>query len=190
MYKNRIIRKELIDLYGSECFIEKLHIRPTKNIKYKGKKQHSKMQRLTLHHIKMKCEGGETSVENGALLNAENHEWFHKQDRETQDMLNKMFVKYKKFADFLRGREIPVVEDDIDPEIKVNAMIFETKEIKKQRDNLVNTIDMLIESGVPISHIVIANKNGLKEHYRDRIDKLEQENKELKEKIKEKEEER
>lgn len=55
----------------------------------------------------------------------------------------------------------------------------EEERIKKQRDNLVNTLDMLIESGVPISHIVIANKQAL----RIRIDKLLKENEELKEKI-------
>lgn len=177
---NRSIRKKLIELYGSECFINKLHLRVVKPQKYKGKKQYNKMQRLTYHHIKAKSEGGETTIENGALLNAENHEWLHKQDKKKQDVINKMFIEYKKIADKLRSREIPVVLEDIKPKIKVNAFTFETEKIKKQRDNLVNTIDMLIESGVPISHIVIANKNGLKEHYLDRIEKLEKENKELK----------
>ena len=186
---NRSIRKKLIELYGSECFINKLHLRILKPVKYKGKKQHAKMQRLTYHHIKMKCEGGETTVENGALLNAENHEWLHKQDKETQDVINNMFVEYKKFADSLRTKEIPVVLEDIKPEAKVNAFIFDTEKIKNQRQNLINTIDMLIDSGVPISHIVIANKNGIKEHYLDRIDKLEKENKELKAKLNEKEQE-
>lgn len=136
MSSNRSVRKRLIELYGPECFIEKLHLRPQKPTKYKGKKQHAKMQRLTYHHMKMKCEGGETTVENGALLNTENHEWFHKQDREMQDIMNNMFKEYKKFADHLRGRDIPVViEDDLKPEIKVNALVFEPeKEREKERD--------------------------------------------------------
>lgn len=64
----------------------------------------------------------------------------------------------------------------------MNEEISEEKK-KHFRDNLVRTIDMLIESGVPISHIVIANKHALKVNYRDRIDRLEKENKELREKL-------
>lgn len=133
MSSNRSARKRLIELYGPECFIEKLHLRVSKSTRYKGKKQHAKMQRLTYHHIKMKSEGGETSVENGALLNAENHEWFHKQDRKMQDVMNNMFKEYKKFADSLRTEEIPVIEDDIKPEIKINTIVF-SPEKQKERD--------------------------------------------------------
>ena len=94
MSKNKSVRKELERLYGRECFIDKLHLRKDKQ-KYKGKAQYKRMKQLTYHHIKMKKDGGRATIENGALLSAENHTWFHKQSPEKQAEMNKAFQEYK-----------------------------------------------------------------------------------------------
>lgn len=110
MSSNKKAREELEKRYGSECFIEKLHLRKdTEPRKYKSKNQMKKMNQLSYHHIKMKKDGGKATVENGALLSLENHAWFHKQDESTQGYLNAIFQEHKrqvddctiKFVDFI-----------------------------------------------------------------------------------------
>ena len=74
MSSNKRAKEELIRIYGAECFIEKLKLRKdVKPIRYKSKGQMKKMKQLTFHHIKMRKDGGRATVENGALLSAENH---------------------------------------------------------------------------------------------------------------------
>lgn len=93
---NKKAREELIKRYGAECFIEKLHLRKdTERKRYTSRGQMEKMRRLTYHHIKMRKDGGEASVENGALLSNENHMWFHQQNERDQRRMNKMFQEYK-----------------------------------------------------------------------------------------------
>lgn len=53
------------------------------------------MKKLSYHHIIEKSKGGPTTVENGALLSVENHEWFHKQPKSEQIKMNKAFQDYK-----------------------------------------------------------------------------------------------
>ena len=95
MSSNKTIREKMIEIYGAECFIEKLHLRRDEPQEYVGKKQYKKMQNLTFHHIKMKCEGGEATVENGAILSNENHQWFHQQPKSEQKRMNRAFQEYK-----------------------------------------------------------------------------------------------
>jgi len=96
---NKSAKEELIRLYGKECFIEKLHLRPDTERKYTGKAQYHRMKQLTYHHIREKSKGGKATVENGALLSAENHEWFNKQSKEKQRELNNAFQEYKHRVD-------------------------------------------------------------------------------------------
>lgn len=95
MSKNKSARQELERLYGKECFIEKLHLREETQKRYTGKGQLKRMKQLTYHHIQMRKDGGKATVENGALLSAENHSWFHKQTQEKQAEMNKAFQQYK-----------------------------------------------------------------------------------------------
>ena len=53
------------------------------------------MKQLTYHHIVKREHGGRTTVENGALLSAENHQWFNKQSEIKQAIMNDMFQQYK-----------------------------------------------------------------------------------------------
>ena len=95
MSNNRAVRERMIELYGPECFIDKLRLRHDEPTTYKGKKQYKKIQNLTYHHIKMKSKGGQATVENGALLSNENHQWFHKQSKADQKKMNEAFQRYK-----------------------------------------------------------------------------------------------
>ena len=97
MSSNRNIKLKMIAKYGNECWIDKLHLRPCIEPRiYKGKGQLKRMKQLTFHHIKERSKGGRATEENGALLSAENHAWFHKQPKEVQDKLNQIFQEYKK----------------------------------------------------------------------------------------------
>ena len=100
MSSNKNAKQKLIKKYGAECFIEKLHLRKdTTPRKYKGKGQMKRMKQLTYHHIKMRKDGGKATVENGALLSAENHAWFHQQSPQAQEYMNAIFQEYKKQMD-------------------------------------------------------------------------------------------
>lgn len=121
---NKSAKNKLIQLYGSECFIEKLHLRhDTEPRHYTRKTQMKKMKQLTYHHIIEKRNGGQTTVENGALLSVENHQWFNEQSPEIQRKLNKKFQEYKKCK---------VIIEDITPilEIKIAEVIPTETEIK------------------------------------------------------------
>ena len=109
---NKRAKERLIELYGAECFIEKLHLRvDTEPRRYTSKGQYKRMKQLTFHHIRERQHGGKATIENGALLSAENHIWFNKQSKEAQRQMNELFQKYKasveckvEFADELDTR--------------------------------------------------------------------------------------
>lgn len=134
MSSNKRAKEELIRIYGAECFIEKLKLRKdVKPTRYKSKGQMKKMKQLTFHHIKMRKDGGRATVENGALLSAENHAWFHQQSYKDQTQMNAMFQEYKK-----QYQECEVVfVDDLDLGFEIKAMEFciDEKEQKKEKYN-------------------------------------------------------
>ena len=134
MSSNKRVKEELIRIYGAECFIEKLKLRKdVKPTRYKSKGQMKKMKQLTFHHIKMRKDGGRATVENGALLSAENHAWFHQQSSKDQTQMNAMFQEYKK-----QYQECEVIfVDDLDLSFEIKAMEFciDEKEQKKEKYN-------------------------------------------------------
>lgn len=123
---NRQAKERLIQLYGAECFIDKLKLRKDdKPRHYTGKAQMKRMKKLTYHHIQEKRNGGKATVENGAILSAENHEWFNKQSPEKQAELNRKFQEYKKCSiEFVEG---------LDTEIEIKETIFEPQELFKKK---------------------------------------------------------
>ena len=125
MSSNKNAKQELIKRYGAECFIEKLHLRKdTTPRRYTSKGQKKRMKQLTYHHIKMKKDGGKATVENGALLSAENHSWFHQQSPQAQGYMNAIFQEYKKQID-----ECTVVfVDKLDLPFEVRAIDFSIDE--------------------------------------------------------------
>ena len=99
MSSNKSVKEEMIRRYGTKCFIERLKLRDTSGLRYKGKGQYKKMKMLTYHHIRMKSKGGKATVENGALLSAENHAWFHQQPKGDQERMNQQFQDLKRDID-------------------------------------------------------------------------------------------
>lgn len=98
---NKRAKERLIKLFGVQCFIDKLHLRKKdkdkkRGKKFKGSKKRRKiLQNLTYHHIIERHLGGRATVENGALLSKENHEWFHKQPVSDQINMDRKFQEYK-----------------------------------------------------------------------------------------------
>lgn len=125
MSSNRKAKEELIRYYGAECFIEKLHLRKDKEPRtYTGKGQYARMKQLTYHHIRMKKDGGRATRENGALLSAENHAWFHKQSQQAQGYMNTMFQEYKRQTDECRV----VYVDELDLPFEIHPIEFSIDE--------------------------------------------------------------
>jgi len=132
MSSNKKAKEALIELYGAECFIERLHLRDTSGLKYTGSKQYKRMKMLTYHHIKMKSKGGKATVRNGALLSAENHAWFHQQSNLEQERMNEMFQEFKQKIDNADECEI-VITDDVPQIAEVRIMTFSPKELEYNR---------------------------------------------------------
>lgn len=113
MSSNTKIKNYMIEKYGPECWIDKLHLRlDNEPRKYTSKAQMKRMKALTYHHIKERRNGGKSTEENGALLSEENHLWFNKQPPEVQKKLNKIFQEYKSRFNALQNRGMPT---DIEP---------------------------------------------------------------------------
>lgn len=101
--ENKRARQELERLYGKESFVKKLKLRERygEGHTYMAKNQVKKAvwyrgQQLTYHHILEKSKGGKATVENGALLSADDHQWFHRQPKERQAEMNQAFQDYKR----------------------------------------------------------------------------------------------
>lgn len=127
MSDNQRAKKQLIGLYGAECFIEKLHLRRDKERHYTGKNQYKKMKQLTYHHILEKRNGGRATVQNGAILSEENHQWFNRQPPKEQAKMNRLFQKYKHSVDC--GIEYV---DDLKIGFTVKTIIINFRESKKK----------------------------------------------------------
>lgn len=128
---NKRAKQKLIELYGSECFIEKLHLRvDTEPRRYTSKGQRKRMKQLTYHHIREKQYGGKATVENGAILSEENHIWFNKQSKEAQKQMNELFQKYKHSVEC----KVEFVEE-LDTRFSIASAIIVPAEIEKAHYN-------------------------------------------------------
>lgn len=128
---NKQAKEKLIRLYGAECFIEKLHLRADiEPRRYKSKGQYKRMKQLTYHHIREKQHGGTATVENGALLSAENHMWFNKQSKESQKQMNELFQQYKQSAEC----KVEFV-DNLDTRFSIASAIIVPAELEKAHYN-------------------------------------------------------
>lgn len=128
---NKRAKERLIELYGAECFIEKLHLRvDTEPRKYTSKGQRKRMKQLTYHHIKEKRYGGKATTENGALLSEENHIWFNEQSKEAQKKMNELFQQYKASVEC----KVEFV-DELDTRFNVVSAIIVPAELEKEHYN-------------------------------------------------------
>ena len=130
MSDNKKAKNELIKYYGAECFIEKLKLRrDTTPRTYTSKGQMKRMKQLTYHHIRMRKDGGDSSRENGALLSAENHQWFHKQNEHTQGYMNALFQEYKRQVDECRV----VLCDELNLPFTIRATTFSIDDLEQDK---------------------------------------------------------
>ena len=147
MSSNKKAKEALIRRYGNVCFIERLHLRDTRGLKYTGCGQLKRMKQLTYHHILEKSKGGRATVENGALLSAENHEWFHKQPKQAQKQMDEMFQELKRQIDRQECRveyvdelkcpfEATFVEMSIDKAGKLDVKKLHQQERNKEKQEL------------------------------------------------------
>ena len=128
---NKRVKERLIQIYGAECFIEKLHLRVDKEPRrYSSKGQYKRMKQLTYHHIREKRNNGKTTVENGALLSAENHASFNKQSKESQKQMNELFQKYKQSVEC----KVEFV-DELDTRFSIASTVIVANEMEKQHYN-------------------------------------------------------
>lgn len=129
MKKNRKIREELERIYGEGCFFQKARvekrieeiggIKTYKQFKeqhrYKLKREKVFENMMTLHHLKHISEGGETTVENGAVVGSLPHMYMHSLPREQEEIINDMLREFK---------ECKVVYEDFDPPVKIKIREF------------------------------------------------------------------
>ena len=139
MSSNKAVKERLIARYGAECFIERLKLRDTSGLKYTGKNQYKKMKMLTYHHIKEKSKGGKATIENGALLSAENHAWFHQQDRADRERMNNAFQELKRNIDNKNYEECTiklVPEEEIELPVELNVMTINLENDNQGKPNI------------------------------------------------------
>ena len=139
MSNNKKAKERLIELYGAECFIDKLKLRKDKKPRrYKSKSQYKRMKELTYYHIREKQHGGKATIENGALLSVENHEWFNKQSDKAQRQMNELFQEYKRLFNIgiiVNGETLVEKELEIDMSDVIEIPLIDTTEEIKRKYN-------------------------------------------------------
>ena len=141
MPSNKSIREQMIKIYGAECWIEKLQLRPREKYKnhYRSKGEMKRMKQLTYHHIKPKSKGGQATIQNGALLSAENHAWFHRQPPGIQERLNNIFQEYKaSCSQFTHDPKIETCVNDYDLFITKARSHYNRAKMKRETQKLVD----------------------------------------------------
>lgn len=122
MSGNKSIKNKMIKRYGNIDFLDELKIKVPECKKYKSKGQLKKMKQLTYHHIKERSKGGKSTIENGALLTVEHHEWFHQQPEEVQKQLNESFQELKRRKDYSQALPIVFTDEDFNFSFKLSFL--------------------------------------------------------------------
>ena len=154
---NKGVREILEMIYGRECMFFKAQIpERLKGTKIKGYKQYieeqhfkskkiNKLERtLTLHHLIHQSEGGETTLENGAVINELAHRYIHSLPREQEEIINNMLREYKNSITLRGGilisdERIIQLENPIQLEFDEDSIVLElhdmSVEMQKKRFN-------------------------------------------------------
>ena len=104
--KNQKIKRKLKSIYGDGCFFDRAHIAErieamggiktfkvfVEEKRFKGK---AISYQLTVHHLRHRNEGGETTVENCANVAEIAHQYAHSLDREDEEIVNNMLREFK-----------------------------------------------------------------------------------------------
>lgn len=135
MSANKTTKNKLMMRFGKKCFIEEMGLRTKAEIQeemkqYRSKGQRKRMDELTYHHIIARCDGGETTEENGAILRNINHAWLHRLSPEKQAIINQMLIQYK--LEHYKEVEFEEVEE-LESGIIVASTIMVPEEKEKER---------------------------------------------------------
>lgn len=137
---NRKTRIELARIFGTGCmfrkshaeeFIEKLgtiktYKRYKEETRYKSKKIKQFESLMTLHHLRHRSEGGDTSVENGAIINELAHRYIHSLPRNQEEIINDYIREWKKQN---YGKcTVDIVEELPEPEFEIDLVEIDVKE--------------------------------------------------------------
>ena len=144
MKQNKVIREELEREYGQGCMFEKANIeekieqkRTIKTYKkfieerrYTGKLIKLYKSQMNLHHLKHRSEGGETTVENGAVISSLAHMYLHSLPRKDEEFINNELREYKRQADECKV----VFVDDLDLPYQIKPMEFSIREKEREEE--------------------------------------------------------
>lgn len=145
MRSNKKIRKRLEKKYGKGCMFKKAHIeekieakRTIKTYKqfieekhFTGKMIYIYENQMNLHHLVHRAEGGETTMENGAVVNSLAHMYMHSLPREQEEEINEELRQYKQDIDECKI----VLVDDIETPYKICPLeiFLEERGYKKEK---------------------------------------------------------
>lgn len=142
---NKRARKALERIYGKGCFIERGKI--VEKAEKRGitgykvfiqKRKFTRMDgKITYHHIKERCKGGQATVENGANVKYENHEWIHSLNEEDKNVVNELLQEFKINFVEMHGGEIvnhgTFDIDDLGEEVMTLQLHDQTLEINRDK---------------------------------------------------------
>jgi len=154
MSKNHTIKKLLIQKYGKGCFFEmarvaqrieemggiKTYKKFLEEKRFKGQKI---SQQLTVHHLRHRSEGGDTSIENCVNIREVAHQYIHSLPREEEEIINNMFRSFKLNFAVLQGAEVvdheSVVLDSVAADNYIAIPLEDTtseqyEQLRKQRE--------------------------------------------------------
>lgn len=159
MARNKSMRVQLEQIYGKECMFKKANIEEqVKHLdikikgykvfvgeqRYKGRKLKKLETTLTYHHLQHQSEGGDTTLDNGAVINEMAHRYIHSLPRDQEEIINNMLRAYKKGIEIRGGILVPTdsgleiiqplqveLNFDIDTEDCIIIPAYDTKEEEK-----------------------------------------------------------
>lgn len=101
MSKNRGVKNLLASQYGNKCMLS------------------GQRYNLTYHHIEKEENGGETSLENGALVSDIGQSWLHnyieQKDIELFDLINECLLLYKRVIELDNVQLLKQYRDEVIP---------------------------------------------------------------------------
>lgn len=125
--KNQKIKRKLKSMYGNGCFFDRAHIAErieamggiktfkvfVEERRFKGK---AISYQLTVHHLRHRSEGGETTVENCANIAEIAHQYTHSLDREDEEIVNNMLREFKVNFVMMQGNGEILDSGSFEPE--------------------------------------------------------------------------
>lgn len=142
---NKKTRIALASIFGSGCMFKKSHaeqfieklgtIKTYKRFKseqhFTSKKTKILEQRLTLHHLIHRSEGGKASVENGAVINELAHRYIHSLPRDQEEIINDYLREWKRQNYQEVSIELGDIEEPYEVETAEISIIDESIVFKK-----------------------------------------------------------